>query len=39
MQNASHSFSVLSAIITPAILISACCADDVFNLDAPGASG
>jgi hypothetical protein len=24
MQNASHSFSVLSAMITPAVLISAC---------------
>jgi hypothetical protein len=39
MQNASHSFSVLSASGAPAVLISACGAVDLFNIYALGARG
>jgi len=39
MQNASQSFSVLSAMFTPAVLISACGAIDLFNIDALSARG
>jgi hypothetical protein len=39
MQNASRSFSVLSARGAPAVLISACGAIDLFNIDALSARG